>query len=103
LNSSRSYYVYIMSNISKTLYVGVTNNPERRVWEHRQKHLRGFTQRYNTTMLVHLEEFADPRDAIAREKKLKGWKRERKLTLVRQENPQWLDLAADWFGDGTTP
>jgi putative endonuclease len=99
----RSYYVYIMSNVSKTLYVGVTNNLERRVWEHRQKQIKGFTQRYNITMLVYLEEYVRPDDAIAREKELKGWKRERKLALVRQENPGWLDLAADWFGNGEIP
>lgn len=93
----RSYFVYMMSNVSRTLYTGVTNNPERRVWEHRQKATLGFTQRYNLTMLVYLEEHADPRDAIAREKELKGWKRERKLALVLEENPDWLDLAADWF------
>jgi putative endonuclease len=93
----RSYYVYVMSNASKTLYVGVTSNPERRIWEHRTKVIKGFTERYNITMLVHLEEFADPNDAIAREKQLKGWIRARKLALVQENNPHWLDLAADWY------
>ena len=86
-----------MSNISKTLYVGVTGDLERRVWEHKQKTIEGFTKRYNLTMLVHIEEFASPSDAIAREKQLKGWKRDRKLALVREQNQHWLDLAADWY------
>lgn len=58
MSSQRTYHVYIMSNISKTLYVGVTSNLERRVWEHRQKQIKGFTQRYNITMLVHFEALA---------------------------------------------
>ncbi len=95
--TQNTYHVYIMSNISKTLYVGVTGDLHRRVWEHRQKSGKGFTQQYNITMLVHVEEFSDIRDAIVREKQLKGWKRERKLALIREGNPFWLDLAATWF------
>lgn len=83
----RVYYVYIMSNVSKTLYIGVTSDLERRVWEHRQKHLAGFTQRYNCTLLVHFESFPWVDDAKAREKQLKGWKRDRKIALVRESNP----------------
>jgi putative endonuclease len=86
-----------MSNISKTLYVGVTNDLERRVWEHRQKLVKGFTERYNITMLVYFESCSWVDDAIAREKQLKGLKRDRKLALIRETNPHWLDLAADWF------
>lgn len=92
-----SFYVYIMSNVSKTLYIGMTNNLERRVWEHRQKLLHGFTRQYNLTMLVYVEQYDDPASAIAREKTLKGWKRNRKLGLIATQNPHWLDLAADWF------
>ena len=95
----RRFYVYILSNVSRTLYVGVTNNLERRVWEHRQKQVEGFTKDYNVTMLVHLEEYARADDAIAREKQLKKWRREKKVWLIEQENPQWLDLAHDWFGE----
>jgi putative endonuclease len=86
-----------MSNISKTLYVGVTNDLERRVWEHRQKLVKGFTERYNITMLVCFESCSWVDDAIAREKQLKGLKRDRKLALIRETNPHRLDLAADWF------
>ena len=95
MRNQRTYYVYVMSNISKTLYVGVTSDLERRVCEHRQKHMKGFTQRYNITVLVHIEEFPWVDDAIAREKQLKGWKRDRKVLLIRESNPNWLDLAAD--------
>jgi putative endonuclease len=94
---AQDFYVYIMSNVSKTLYIGVTNNLERRVHEHRAKSRPGFTQRYNVTMLVHMEHFNDPTSAIEREKVLKGWKRDRKLALITSQNPGWLDLAADWF------
>lgn len=97
MSNQRTYYVYIMSNNSKTLYVGVTNNLERRVWEHRQKRVKGFTERYNITMLMYFESSAQVDDAIAREKQLKGWKRDRKIALIRESNPDWLDLAADWF------
>ena len=97
LSAQRTYHVYVMSNMSKTLYVGVTGDLHRRVWERRQKSIRGFTQQYNITMLVRIEEFSDIRDAIAREKQLKGWKRERKLALIPGGNPLWLDLAAGWY------
>lgn len=97
--SDRRFYVYILSNVSRTLYVGVTNDLERRAWEHRQKKAKGFTRDYNVTMLVYLEEYARADDAIAREKQLKKWRREKKVWLIEQENPQWLDLAHDWFGE----
>lgn len=91
------FYVYVMSNVSRTLYIGVTNNLERRVWEHKQKLHPGFTRRYNLTMLVYFELYSGPSDAIAREKELKGWPRSRKLELIEQENPDWLDLSQGWF------
>ena len=94
---NRAYYVYIMSNTSRRLYVGKTNNLERRVWEHRAKETESFTKRYNMTTLVHMEEFPDPASAIQREKQLKGWLRSRKIELVEETNPNWLDLAANWF------
>jgi putative endonuclease len=87
-----------MSNTSRTLYIGVTNNLERRVWQHRQKNIDGFTRRYNLTMLVYCEMFPDPSTAIASEKELKGWLRTRKIELIESENPHWLDLSAAWFG-----
>jgi putative endonuclease len=77
--ASKHYYVYIMSNRSKTIYTGVTNNLERRVHEHRLKLIPGFTSKYNITRLVYYEETTDVLSAIAREKTIKGWLRPRKL------------------------
>ena len=87
------YYVYFLTNKSdKVLYIGVTNDLRRRVYEHRQEFVDGFTKRYHTHKLVYYECFNYPRDAIAREKQLKGWRRERKDELVNKTNPQWEDL-----------
>lgn len=99
MSQSATYYVYITANDQRTIYVGVTNDLERRVWEHKhpQANDRGFMARYRLTMLVHVGDDANPRDAIAREKQLKGWKRARKLELFNAENPEWLDLAGDWY------
>lgn len=95
----RSYWVYILTNRRNgTLYIGVTNNLARRVWEHRQKVVPGFTQKYNLTRLVYFEETTDVRSAIAREKQLKGWLRAKKVALIEGMNPQWRDLYWD-----TTP
>ena len=74
------------------LYIGVTNNLEKRVWEHRNGHGSEFAKKYRTTRLVYAEEYDNPTDAIAREKQLKGWKRERKNELVCSLNPEWRDL-----------
>ena len=96
---SRSYYVYIMSNRYKTLYVGVTNDLERRVYEHKNGLTPGFTKRYNINQLVLVEETSDVNEAITREKQLKGWVRRRKIELIEAANPRWDDLAAEWYGD----
>ena len=93
---SRSYYVYIMSNQHKTLYIGVTNDLERRVYEHKNGLAPGFTKRYNINRLVLFEETSDVNEAIAREKQLKGWVRRRKIELIEAANPKWDDLAAEW-------
>lgn len=90
-------YVYIATNKSRTLYIGVTNNLERRMSEHRQKIGSQFAARYNITRLVYYEEFGDIRDAIAREKQLKRWRREKKVSLIERENPEWKDLSEDWY------
>src|SRR5436853_7828551 len=90
-------HVYIMSNFSGTLYVGVTNNIRRRVYEHKKKVNRGFTSAYNVTKLVYWESIPGPLNAIRREKELKGWTRARKVQLVEFRNPTWEDLAATWF------
>jgi putative endonuclease len=93
----RKYYVYIMSNQSRTLYVGMTNNLERRVYEHKHKLSEGFTSRYNITKLVWFAETEDVRDAIAREKEIKGWLRTKKKTLIEETNPEWQDLSTGWY------
>lgn len=93
----KQYYVYIMTNISGTLYTGVTNNLERRVYEHKHKLLPGFTARYNIARLVYYEAAPDPRAAIAREKQIKGWRRAKKIALIESMNPEWADLSADWY------
>jgi putative endonuclease len=86
-------------NVSRTLDVGITSDLERRVWEHRMKIRPGFAREYNLTMLVYVEEFADAATAIGREKQVKGWRREKKVALIERDNPGWLDLAAEWFGE----
>jgi putative endonuclease len=88
--------VYILASKTGVLYIGVTNNLERRIAEHRQKQADAFSARYNITRLVHCEEFRYIDQAIAREKELKGWRREKKVALIEIENPRWIDLAAEW-------
>ncbi len=92
----KDYYVYIMSNVSRTLYVGVTNDLERRVYEHKQKLAQGFTRKYNLTLLVYFEATSDILAAIAREKQIKGRVRAKKVAMIESVNPRWLDLSADW-------
>ncbi len=92
----KQYYVYIMTNKSRTLYTGVTNNLERRVVQHKQKVTPGFTSKYNVTQLAYCEVFTDIRDAIAREKQIKGWLRSRKIALIESVNPEWKDLSVEW-------
>ena len=91
----RTYHVYIMASASRGLYVGVTGDLLRRVREHKEKRVRGFTARYNMTELVYFEAFGDVRLAIAREKQLKGWLRSRKIALIESFNPRWKDLSAE--------
>lgn len=90
-------YVYIVASPSRTIYTGVTNDLERRMWEHKQSAVKGFTADYGVTRLVYFEEYRWIDDAIAREKQLKGWRREKKLALIATENPKWRDLSHDWF------
>jgi putative endonuclease len=90
----RTYYVYIMASRSRVLYTGVTNDLARRVDEHKRGVPPGFTSTYRITRLVFFEEFPDIRDAIAREKQLKGWVRARKIRLIEGRNPRWEDLGA---------
>jgi putative endonuclease len=90
---SATYWVYLLASRSQNLYVGVTNDLQRSMIEHRQRLVPGFTARYNIDPLVHSEPFADIRDAIAREKEIKGWRREKKIWLIERDNPTWQDLA----------
>ena len=92
-----TYYVYILSSESKVIYTGMTNNLEQRIYEHKNKLIEGFSKRYNTYKLVWYEETDDVGAAIAFEKKIKGWKRFKKVTMIEEENPGWDDLAEDWF------
>ena len=89
------YYVYIMTNRKRTLYVGVTDDLERRVREHKGKLIRGFARKYDITQLVWFEEFYSAEEAISAEKRIKGWLRSKKISLVEAANPDWNDLAAD--------
>ena len=100
---TKTYYVYLMSNDSKMLYVGVTHNLQYRVAQHKKKLVEGYTKRYNLFKLVYYETFSDVRKAIAREKELKGWLRAKKVALITNLNPAWNDLAATWFSKARPP
>ncbi len=93
----KQYYVYIMSSYSKRLYIGMTSDLHRRVAEHKQGLIEGFTKRYNLKMLVYYETTNEVQAAIAREKHIKGWRRSRKMELIESFNPEWDDLAMTWF------
>jgi len=93
----KQYYVYIMTNRSKTLYTGVTNDLMRRVYEHKNKMIDGFTKKYHITKLVYYEEKNDIQVAISREKQIKGWLRGKKIALIGSVNPKWNDLSEGWF------
>ncbi len=90
--------VYIMTNGVRTLYIGVTQYLMRRVFEHKEKLVEGFTKRYNITMLVYYETTSDIRAAIAREKQLKSRRRSKKIALIESSNPQWKDFSLEWHG-----
>lgn len=93
---SKNYYVYILaSKRNGTLYLGITNDLVKRVWEHKNKIADGFTQKYEVTKLVYFESTPDPNAAITREKQLKKWKRNWKLRLIESKNPFWKDLYHD--------
>ena len=91
------YYVYILANkTNSTLYIGVTNDLKRRIYEHKNKLYEGFSAKYNVNKLVHFEECSDIKSAIQREKNLKKWKRVWKNELIEKTNPEYKDLSADW-------
>ena len=89
----RNYYVYIVTNLNnKVMYIGVTNDLQRRMYEHKHKIIDGFTKRYNINKLVYYEYTSDIKAAIAREKQLKGWTRIKKNELVQESNPEWKEI-----------
>jgi len=90
------YHIYVLANPSGVLYTGVTNHLERRVAQHKQKLQSGFTKKYEVVRLVYFEPYGDIRNAISREKQIKRWRREKKLALIRNVNPKFLDLSADF-------
>jgi putative endonuclease len=94
--TQRQYFVYIMSSQTQVLYVGVTNNLELRVQQHKHGVGSAFTSRYRTRSLVFYEETSDVHAALAREREIKGWKRQRKIALIESDNPDWRDLSDDW-------
>jgi putative endonuclease len=87
--------IYIMSSISRVLYIGVTSNLPKRVWEHKNKIAEGFTKKYNIDKLIYFEQTEDVMSAIAREKQLKNWSRGKKIKLIEVMNPEWKDLSFD--------
>ena len=92
------YYVYLLASRKKgTLYTGVTNDLYRRIYQHKNKEIKGFTQKYTVNILVHFEETDDITSAIAREKQIKGWLRKKKIELIEETNPQWNDLSKEWY------
>jgi putative endonuclease len=92
-----SYFTYIMASRSRTLYIGVTGNLLKRVFDHKWKEHEGFTATYNCDRLVWFESHQDVTRAIAREKQLKAWRREKKIVLIERMNPAWVDLSKDWY------
>jgi putative endonuclease len=99
----RDYFVYVLGSKSGVLYVGVTSDLARRLFEHKQKLVEGFTSKYNVSRLVYFETFENITDAIAREKQIKGWRRSKKITLIELTNPTWRDLSEGWANDRDPP
>jgi len=92
-----TYYVYLLTNWNnQVMYVGMTNDLERRLYEHKHKLFKGFAEKYNLDKLVYFEETQDVMSAISREKEIKKWRREKKNQLVNQVNPSWKDLSSSW-------
>ena len=88
----KQYYVYILTNKSNTLYIGITNDLIRRLYEHKNKLIAGFTKKYNIDRLIYYEVFDSPETAIQREKEIKGWTRKKKLELIKKVNPNFKEL-----------
>ena len=93
----KRYYVYILASLSGTLYIGITSNLEKRMFDHKEGLIEGFTKKYEVHRVVYFESYDDVRTAINREKQLKRWRREKKVALIERINPSWRDLARDWY------
>ena len=92
----KTFHVYMIASRSRTLYIGVTSNLEQRIARHRAGTFDGFTKEYSCTRLVWRQEFVTPQAAIAREKQLKRWRRDKKIALIQETNPHWTDLSEAW-------
>ena len=100
MKTTHQYYVYLLaSKIRGTLYIGMTNDLQRRVYEHKMGIKKGFTQKYGVNRLVYFEVFQNVNEAIDREKNMKKWKRDWKIKLIEKENKSWSDLSKDWYDD----
>lgn len=97
MKKEHSYYVYIMASGTSVLYIGVTSNLLKRVYQHKNHIFQGFTDRYRCHKLVHIEQFSNIYDALSREKHMKRWNRMKKVDLINIDNPQWNDLAEEWY------
>lgn len=97
MRDPRYYCVYIMGSLTGTLYIGVSGNLHKRVFQHKFHHFEGFTARYDVVRLLYWESYDDVHKALAREKQLKGWARAKKIALLERRNPHWKDLAAEWY------
>ena len=96
--TEKTYYVYLLTNWNnKVMYVGITNNLERRIYEHKEKIVKGFTEKYNVNKLVYYEQTSDIVEALNREKEIKKWRRNKKNQLVENTNPAWRDLSNDFL------
>jgi putative endonuclease len=93
----KTYCVYVMGSLTGTLYIGITSNLMKRVFQHKFHRIDGFTDQYDVERFLYRESFDDVHKAIARERQLKGWRRSKKIALIELVNPHWLDLAGDWF------
>lgn len=92
----KQYFVYMMASYSRVLYIGVTGNLVKRIWQHKNNLVEGFTKKYKCHKLVYYEGTGNVESAIAREKQLKKWRRDKKEFLINQMNPCWKDLSLDW-------
>jgi len=98
MRKEHRYFVYILTNKSRVLYIGVTSDLPARLYQHKNKLIDSFTKQYNVNQLAYFEETSNVLEAIAREKQLKGWRRSRKIALIESANPDWRDLGTDLLG-----